>query len=144
MKDQLFEIFSAFKTKIRREKSSALFEKDMIGSVDHDLRDLRIIHQSLKDIQPSHPVKQRRRKMPLFFQRKIGALFRLIDTVGDDLSEGMIIDFIIAMHGLKDQRSQFRDRNIGFGRLFLFGLHEINTAKSKGQILLSKVLFDLA
>ena len=56
----------------------------------------------------------------------------------------MIIDFIIAMHGLKDQRSQFRDRNIGFGRLFLFGLHEINTAKSKGQILLSKVLFDLA
>ena len=123
MHDQLLQIFSACKAKIGREESSSFFEEDVFWTVDHDLRYLRIVHQCLKDIKSSHAVKKRRRQVAFFFKRKIGTGGRGIDAVGDDLPKSVIIYFVISVHRLKDHGAQFRDRDIDFGRLFLFGLH---------------------
>ena len=87
MKNKLFQILLAFKPKIGRIQSSSFFEKDGIWTIYHDLGDRRIVHQSLKNIQPPHPVKKRRSYLALIFQWQMGTDLRLVNDICDDLTE---------------------------------------------------------
>ena len=69
----VFQLYSGGKPPLPPENSALLLYKNVIRSVYHDLRHLRIFDQFLQNIEPPHGMEQFLLHPEFFFQKKIAA-----------------------------------------------------------------------
>ena len=90
--DHVFQLLVASERTVPADNAPVLLHKDMILSVDHDLRDLFRVHELLQNVQPSKGIEKRRAQCEFFPDSQGGPALRQSDLAVDHFIERFVAD----------------------------------------------------